>query len=157
MTEQEIFVKTILKDFKVFSEKFLKIKDKRGLIIPLVLNVAQIRVLGMVEDLLKTNVPVRLLILKARQKGISTLFEAYIFWRTTFQFHRKAAIVGHKTDATNNLYQMTKRYYKYLPDALKPEIEASNEKVLRYGRLESEIKLYSAESGDVGSSDTIQD
>jgi len=28
---------------------------------------------------------------------------------------------------------------------------------LRYGKLESEIKLYTAESGDVGSSDTIQD
>ena len=157
LEEEKIWVREVLWNFRVFAEKYLKIKDKKGQIVPFVLNTAQIIVLNQLEGLLKSGVPVRLLILKARQKGISTLFEAYIFWRTSFKKNRKAAIVGHKVDATNNLYQMTKRYFKYLPDSLKPEVEASNEKVLRYGILESEIKLYTAESGDVGSSDTIQD
>ena len=157
ITEAHIALWNDLKDFRVFAEKYLRIKDKNGEIIPLKLNTAQLIVLGKIEEQLNVGLPVRLIILKARQKGISTLIEAYIFWRTSFKFQRKSAIVGHKVDATNNLYAMTKRYLKYLPQALQPQIEASNEKVLRYGKLESEIKLYTAESGDVGSSDTIQD
>lgn len=156
MVNEEKF-KEILKDFRQFAPKFLKIKDKNGLIIPLVFNKPQLRALEIIDNIKEKKQPIRLLVLKARQKGFSTLFEAFIFWRTTFQYHRKSAIVGHKVDATNNLYAMTKRYFKYLPDAMKPQVEASNEKVLRYGILESEIKLYTAESGDVGSSDTLQD
>ena len=155
--ETNIWVKEYLQNFPKFAKKYLRIKDKKGEIVPLRLNIAQKKVLDKIDVQIQKKEPIRALILKARQKGISTLFEAYIFWRTTFQFHRKAAIVGHKVDATNNLYAMTKRYFKYLPKSLKPEVEASNEKVLRYGILESEIKLYTAESGDVGSSDTIQD
>ena len=156
-TKDKIWVQTVLKDFKVFARKHLKIKDKDGRIVPFVLNTAQLIVLGRIEEQIKAGVPIRLIVLKARQKGISTLMEAYIFWRTTFRYNRKAAIVGHKVDATNNLYAMTKRYFKYLDDSLKPVVEASNEKGIKYGILESEIKLYTAESGDVGSSDTLQD
>ena len=156
MTEEQKFIE-ILKDFRQFAPKFLKIKNKDGAIIPLVFNQPQLKVLDEIDNLILRKEPIRLLILKARQLGFSTLMEALIFWRTTFQYHRKAAIVGHKVDATNNLYAMTKRYFKYLPEPMKPQVEASNEKVLRYGILESEIKLYTAESGDVGSSDTIQD
>jgi len=142
LTKQQIWVSQYLKNFRNFAKEYLKIKDKRGEIIPFKLNIAQERVLQQkIEEQIAEGVPVRALILKARQKGISTLFEAYIFWRTTFQYYRKAAIVGHKVDATNNLYAMTKRYFKYLPESLKPEVEASNEKGIKYGRLESEIKL----------------
>lgn len=157
ITKQHIDLWKEINDFKVFAEKYLKIKDKAGEIVPLVLNKAQLIVLSKIEEQIRRGVPIRIIVLKARQKGISTLIEAYIFWRTSFKFQRKSAIVGHKVDATNNLYAMTKRYLKYLPQVLQPQIEASNEKVLRYGALESEIKLYTAESGDVGSSDTIQD
>ena len=157
ITQKHIELYEDIKNFKVYAGKYLKIKDKAGEIVPLILNTAQLIVLEIIEGQIKAGVPIRLIILKARQKGISTLIEAYIFWRTSNEFQRKSAIVGHKVDATNNLYAMTKRYLKYLPQALQPQIEASNEKVLRYGRLESEIKLYTAESGDVGSSDTIQD
>lgn len=157
LTKEHIELYKTISDFRTYAKLYLKIKDKEGKIVPLTLNTAQLKVLEIIEKQIKDGVPIRVIILKARQKGISTLIEAYIFWRTSNNFHRKSAIVGHKVDATNNLYAMTKRYLKYLPDALKPEIEASNEKVLRYGKFESEIKLYTAESGDVGSSDTIQD
>lgn len=157
ITKQHIELFKEIENFRVYAEKYLKIKDKNGEIVPLVLNKAQLVVLSKIEEQIKAGVPIRLIILKARQKGISTLIEAYIFWRTSNWHQRKSAIVGHKVDATNNLYAMTKRYLKYLPHVLQPQIEASNEKVLRYGKLESEIKLYTAESGDVGSSDTIQD
>jgi hypothetical protein len=144
-----------VKNFEVFAPKFLKIKDKNGNIIPLEFNKAQRIFLEKIREY--DGKPLRFIILKARQLGLSTITEALIFWRTTYNMYRKSAIVGHKIDATNNLYQMTKRYYKYLPEQLKPAIESSNEKVLRYLETESEIKLYTAESGDIGSSDTIQD
>jgi hypothetical protein len=157
MNTEKTWFTEVINNFRTFAPQYLKIKNKDGEIVPFIFNKAQETVYRIVERLKKERKPIRLIVLKARQKGISTLFEGEIFHRTSFQYYRKAAIVGHKVDATNNLYAMTKRYFKYLPDELKPEIEASNEKVLKYGKLESEIKLYTAESGDVGSSDTIQD
>ena len=53
---------------------------------------------------------------------------------------------------------MIKRFYNYLEDSLKPELQASNEKKLGFSKLESEMKVFTAEGGDsVGRSDNFQD
>ncbi len=159
MTEQQqkIWVKTVLQDFKVYAKKYLKIKTKEGKIVPLILNKPQRIVLEAIEGQIQAGVPIRLLVLKARQKGISTLIEAYIFWRTSNRYHRSSAIVSHEAKSTDHLYGMFKRYYNNLPDSLKPEYETKNEKGLTYGKLDSFIKCWTAGSGDVASSYTLLD
>ena len=155
MTRKEI--KQLLADFEKFSRTCLKIKDKSGDIVLFVPNKAQKIVLYVIERLIQLNIPVRLIILKARQKGISTLIEAYIFWRTSFRFNRKAAIIAHESDATDNMWEMDNRYYDNLPNWLKPKKKYHNAKELTYARLKSEIMFWTAEKGDVGSSHTVQD
>lgn len=158
MTEQERkWVKDVLHQFRVFAKLYLKIKDKRGKIVPFVLNKAQEIVLSKIEDQIRRGVPIRLLILKARQKGISTLIEAYIFWRTSFRYHRSSAIVSHEAKSTDHLYNMFIRYYDNLPPELKPELDRKNEKGLTYGVLDSFIKCWTAGTGDVASSYTLLD
>jgi hypothetical protein len=155
MTLEEI--KKEIAEFRLFARKHLKIKDKDGNIVPFVLNRAQEIVLSAIEEMITAGLPVRMIILKARQKGISTLIEAYIFWRTTYQANRKSAVIGHVRDATDNLWDMTNRYYDNLPQYFQPEKKYHNSKELTYSKTKSEMIFWTAETGDVGSSHTVQD
>jgi hypothetical protein len=150
-------VKQIVNDFRFASEKLLKIKDKKGNIIPFKLNNAQNKVYDVYEKAKVEGKPLRFIILKARQEGISTMFEGVIFQRNTFAKNRKALIIGHIKEASDNLFAMFKRFYENLPKELQPEIQNSNEKKISYKRLKSEIVVSTAESGEAGRSATIQD
>lgn len=64
--------------------------------------------------------------------------------------------MGHKVDASNNLFDMYKRYYDNLPKPLQPILEKSNEKKVSFLKLKSENKIDTAGAGEVGRSDTLQ-
>lgn len=155
--EEKIWVRDVLTNFRVFAAKYLKIKNKKAQIVPFILNKPQEIVLSKLESQIREGKPIRALILKARQKGISTLIEAYIFWRTSYKYHRSSAIVSHEAKSTDHLYGMFVRYYDNLPDPLKPELDKKNEKGLIYGGLDSFIRCWTAGSGDVASSYTLLD
>jgi predicted DNA-binding protein len=145
----------ILDEFKSYCKELLKIKDKNEEIIPFVFNVPQSKVYEVIERLVALGKPIRLIILKARQEGISTLIEGFLFYRTTTRFNIKALIVGHTAKASTNLFEMTKRYYDYLPEPLKPSVKLNNEKKLSFDKLGSEINVETAEGrGDIGRSGT---
>ena len=63
----------------MYIENCLKIVNKDGELVPFKLNDGQIIVDNIIKDLEARNKPVRLIILKARQMGISTYTEGYIF------------------------------------------------------------------------------
>ena len=147
----------VIGDFRLFCGKHLKIKDKKGKIVPFILNRAQEVVLLVIERLIQLGLPIRLIVLKARQKGISTLIEAFIFWRTSYHRNRKAAVIAHENDATNNQLSMCNRYYTNLHPDLQVPKKWDNSKIIKYDQIESEVVFWSAEKGDVGSSHTLQD
>jgi len=79
----EQIVNKIRNDFRFISTKLLKIKDKKGNIVSLILNAAQEKVYIVYLQLKESGKPIRIIILKARQEGISTIFEAIIFQRNS--------------------------------------------------------------------------
>ena len=71
---------------RVFSNPFefiqrLKIVDKSGRVVPLVLNAEQIEIINALEEGRDT------LVLKPRQIGSSTVVCAYMFWKHIQQQH----------------------------------------------------------------------
>ncbi|WP_255319917.1 hypothetical protein [Paenibacillus amylolyticus] len=62
-------LKAILLDFEQFCYRMLKIKDKSGAMVRLILNDAQRRYAAKVFEDLEAGKPVRIIILKARQMG----------------------------------------------------------------------------------------
>lgn len=135
----------------------LKIKNKKGEIVPFELNQVQKRIRERVREAQEEKKLLRFIVLKARQEGVSTYFEAEIFHRTTFWKNVKAQIIGHLADSANNLFSMTNRYYDNLPKPLQAIKEYSNEKKLSFKKLKSEILVGSAEGGSkVKRSDTLQ-
>lgn len=145
---------------KKFIEKCLKIKNKDARLIPLKLNPPQLKVYNAIKECHENGKPVRLIILKARQMGFSTLTEAIIFKKTYVSSLISSGIVAHEVTATNNLFNMSKRFYDNLPvefrDAVK--LQASNAKEVIFANRDgnSQIKCMTAGNERIGRSDTFQ-
>jgi hypothetical protein len=115
-----------LRDPKQYIETFLKIQTKNGAVIPFVLNPAQQKLYSVIQTQRTAHKPVRIIILKARQLGFSTLTEALIFHQSATREGVKSYVVAHTDESTSNLFGMTKIYYENLPEQIRPMKKASN-------------------------------
>ena len=146
---------------KLYIEKYLKIQDKNAKIIDLELNKPQLKLYNALKEQYNQGKPQRAIVLKARQMGFSTLTEAMIFKKTVTDFNIKSGIITHEASATDNLFNMSKRYLDNLPEELKPQIKKSNAKELVFDNekgtgLKGIIKCMTAGNTTVGRSDTFQ-
>ena len=98
-----------------YIENCLKIKTKSGTVVPFRLNDAQRKLYAVAKRQQDAGKPVRLIILKARQLGFSTLTEGLIFHACATRKNVNALIVAHREDATANLFRMSKLFYDELP------------------------------------------
>ena len=168
MTKEQLFYHKLRNDRKWYIENFLKIRDKSAQIIPFKLNKAQNIVLDILKKDEKEGKPKRYIVLKARQMGLSTLFEALIFHDTVAHENKNSLIIAHEEQASTNLFNMSKLYYECLPDVLKPMKKYANGKVLSFENpttddkekaqnpgLRSKISIATAGAGEVGRSSTI--
>ncbi len=140
---------------RVYIEKYLKIVDKKSQLIPFRLNKPQIRLYEAIKEQVRKGLPVRVIILKARQMGFSTFVEGVGIKDVSTQKNRRMAIVTHKDEATRNLYRMTRRYYDNLITELKPKTKSYNGYGIEYEDLKSSVVLYTAGGSGIGRSDTI--
>lgn len=143
-----------------YIEKYIKIRNKEGKIVNFNLNSPQQRLYNIIKEQKKAKKPVRIIILKARQMGFSTLTESILFKDTVTKFNRRTGIITHLDTATTNLFNMSKLMLDNLPDELKPSIKNSNAKELIFDNdegtgLKSKIKCMTAGTSGVGRSDTF--
>lgn len=167
MTKEQLFFYKIKHDKIWYVENFLKIKDKTATIIPFKLNKAQHIVARIMLNDIKNGKPRRYIVLKARQMGLSTWFEADIFHDTSTHENKNSLIIAHEEQASSNLFQMSKLYYENLPELIRPMKKYANGKVLSFENpandenekianpgLRSKINIATAGSGEVGRSAT---
>ena len=95
-------------DFEFWCWRCVKITDKMtGQLIPFILNRPQRRLLAEMERQRLDGQPVRIILLKARQWGGSTLVQVYIAWLQLVVFKGKnSIIVGHKRNSSFAIKQM---------------------------------------------------
>lgn len=152
-----------------YIESCLKIKTKSGTVVPFRLNDAQRKLYAVAKRQQDAGKPVRLIILKARQLGFSTLTEGLIFHACATRRNVNALIVAHREDATANLFRMSKLFYDELPAPVKPMLRASNAQELVFENpsklrserearpgLRSRIRCATAGGRGIGRSDTLQ-
>ena len=137
---------------KLYIEEYLKIRDKKSRVIPFKLNEPQIKLYNTIRKLKQEGKPVRILVLKARQMGFSTLTEAILFKEVATKSNVTAGIITHESKATNNLFNMSKLYYDNLPEAIKPSIMNRNAQELIFNTkdntgLNSKITCMTAGNG----------
>lgn len=153
---------------KGYIERFLWIRTKDARLKLLKLNGAQKRLYETLEAQRKAGKPQRVIILKARQLGFSTLAEALIFARTVRRRNTNSLIVAHREDSTANLFKMSRLFYERLPEEERPMAKSSNARELVFENPErnaakkaadpglmSRIRCNTAGGDGVGRSDTL--
>ena len=149
-----------------YIQRFLKIRDKDARQVSLILNPPQMRLYETFRQQWKAGKPVRIIILKARQMGFSTVTVAIIFFLTATATFVESMIVAHKDESTDNLFRMAKLFYESLPLPIRPMLKASNAKELAFDRpsrgaegaqgLGSRIRCATAGGTGVGRSYTLK-
>lgn len=146
--------------FLLVEQEFLTIKQKKpgqkeGALVKLKLNSVQIVVLGIIKKLVKEGKPIRLLILKARQMGISTLIEALIFSLTSQTKGINAMVIADDIKGSNYIFEMQKLFHEMLDGHLKPLIRHSNEKKLEFDGIHSQVLIDTGENKNAGKKYTL--
>ena len=147
--------KRLYDDFEFYSQSALKIRTKDGDIQPLKLKPAQRILQKAVEDQMATEGKVRIIILKARQQGLSTHVGGYLYFNVSQRKACKAMVVTHHSDSTRALFDMTKRYHENCPDLLKPHTKYSSRRELTFDVLDSSYVVATAGGESIGRGETL--
>lgn len=176
--EQRLYVlrriKRINGDFYKYCHKNLRILNKAGDLVPFELNLMQREVADYVMECLRTGKPIRVIILKARQQGMSTVIEAIIYWWCATHKRVSAKIISHDDESAGKIAGMFKRYYENsrpmwrpmkryntkdgdltFANPKRPPTDLAAAKLYNPG-LESSISTASSRNTQIGRGDTIR-
>ena len=134
-------------DLPAFCELALRIRPKAGPLQPFVLNAAQRRLHEIIEKQRAAKGRVRVILLKARQLGVST----YVSCTGT-----RCIIIGHERRASSNLFEIVKRFHDGMPAEIKPCVSTANAESLLFDRLDSGYIVTVATGQGTGRSATAQ-
>jgi hypothetical protein len=142
-------------DLAYFSQ-YLKIRPKFGSLASFALNTAQLKLHQLIEEQKAKTGRVRVIVLKARQLGVSTYVAARLYHKTINSPGLRTIIIGHEKRASSNLFQLVKRFHDHLPDELRPSIGVSNAEELLFDKLDSGYLVTVATTEGAGRSATAQ-
>ena len=117
-------------DFEFFAIAYPTIRDKEsGRDIPFRLNRGQRRLLAVLERQRLAGRPIRVMVLKARQWGGSTLIQLYMFWiQTVHRRNWNSVICAHVKDAAITIRSMFERASEHMPSIRGTAIRVRNYK-----------------------------
>ncbi|MBW2704366.1 MAG: hypothetical protein JRF33_26405 [Deltaproteobacteria bacterium] len=171
-TERKKEAKDLLQDirrFPEFAERYCRIQTTRGQLKRLVLNKIQMWIfLTFIVEPFIAGQPIRLVILKMRQSGISTLVQALIFWYTLGHMNRNSQIIAKNKKQSTTIFKMIQRFMKNLGSGgLLPRFPLARERIDLFEfnkpkyfkkiadggegwtiHLDSSIEVLSAQDGD---------
>lgn len=127
----EVSAEVMLAAFELYCRFCLKIVTKQGHKVPFELNAGQRALVRKLFEMRARGLPMRAVILKARQIGFSTLAQALTIWRTTLSQNHRAIVIAHDLDTGGMLFKMGRTMYLNLPTEediglpeLKPPVSA---------------------------------
>ena len=142
-------------DFDYYAPNVLKIRTKDSKIVPFKINEAQRRLALVVNKQYAAEQKVRVIILKARQMGLSTWVGGRLFSRVSQRRARKAMVVAHEAKSTRALFDMTKRFYDLCPPILQPQTKYASQNAMTFGVLDSGYVVATAGGDSIGRGETL--
>lgn len=116
----------------------------------------QLEILAAVERQRAAGKPVRLIVLKGRQLGCSTITEALMFWNGFIFPHSFGLVLAHLTDSSEAIFDMTRRYWETFPFRLLYDAKYQSKRELSWEEpVGSAIRIATAGSGTTGRGRTI--
>lgn len=143
-------------DLEYFAAEMLKIRPKAGGLIPFVFNPVQKKLHAIIEEQRAKTGCVRVIVLKARQEGVSTYVAGRYYYKTIRNPGYLTAIVAHEKPASRNLFNLVKRFHDHMPDDMRPVTGASNAEELKFANIDSGYLVSVATEDGAGRSSTAQ-
>jgi len=147
--------KKLRDDFEFYAKNVLKIRTKDGDVVHLNLNTAQQQLLDKINAQYEEEGKVRVIILKARQMGLSTVVGGWMYWWLSQRKAQRGMVVTHHADSTRALFDMTRRYHENCPDAIKPHTKYSSRKEINFDILDSSYVVATAGGDSIARGETI--
>lgn len=149
-------------DFPKFAAECLNVQTKQGgELVPFVLNRNQLFIWkNHIKPILLAGDPVRLIVLKARQIGMSTFFMGLMYWFISLRGNRNAIVAAYNEKSVNNLYEKTRIFYAHSPEEIRPEFRIMNRERLHFAAkdptdksgLNSQIVTDTSDNVEIGRS-----
>jgi hypothetical protein len=136
---------------ELLSESLLRIRDKRGTLVPLRANRVQ-------QEFARTCAR-RNIVLKARQLGITTYVAGRFFIETITRPGTLTVQVAHDQDSAEQIFRIVHRFYQNLAPRLKEgalRTSRANVRQLVFPQLDSEYRVETAADAEAGRGLTIQ-
>lgn len=108
-----------------------------------------------VEDQYNAGLPVRIITLKARQLGISTLCEGIAFLWAFLHPGTNGAVVSHTDGQAMQLFEMTKRYWENWPLKVLFKVKYNTRRQLQWQDTQSNLRVITAKNTDTLRGSTI--
>jgi hypothetical protein len=143
-------------DLEYFARHALKLRPKLGPLEPFLFNAAQRKLHEIIEGQKAKIGRVRVIVLKARQLGVSTYTAARFYHRTVNSPGLRCIIIGHERRASSNLFEIVKRFHEHMPDDIKSSTGTSNAEELLFDRLDGGYVVSVAAGEGAGRSATAQ-
>lgn len=118
-------------------------------------NWAQLEYLAEAERQLHTTGRIRIIVLKARQLGISTVTEAMLFVMCFTIMNYRSMVIAHEIPASQNLLKMTERYWDTYPFKKLYSTKYAGKNHLEWIETGSAMHVATAGNKGVGRSATI--
>jgi len=134
----------------------LKIINKRGELVSLIMNRSQETVFHRLMECREQRRPARLICCKARQLGISTLVEAFIFALITRYPNRFGLVVAHSIESAQMIFAMTHRFHRHLRAESESPLARNSSRVIEYPPPHySRIQIDTAANRNLGRGGTL--
>lgn len=137
------FLERSRRDRDFFFRNAIKIrpKDTRSGLIPLRMRTAQTRLTALIDRLAAENRPPRIVILKARQIGFSTVTDMEMFRRGMLYPLRQGLVAAHDEGSAEILFRAIHRAYDNLPVAVRPKKRFSQKKLIHFDANDSVLQV----------------
>ena len=160
-TTDEIFM-LWMSSFEDFAKDHIKIQNMAGELVPFLLNPMQKVRNEIREWTLAQGRLCRFVIDKARREGLTTEDVMNKFWKVTTRPNRYAFMVTHEPEATDFVFNMSKRALNNLDPSVRPLVKYNSKKILEFNDpngspfgLDSAIRVGTAGKENLGSSQLI--
>jgi len=110
----------------------LKIIDKNSNCVPFRHNIAQLMLFNAKKKQREMGVPTRIIIVKARQKGLSTGEAASVFEEVNRKSNVHACLISMDIDGTDKVFRMSRTFQENMPADEKRTPKRSNRKLIEY-------------------------
>lgn len=147
--------KRLYDDFEFYAKSCIQIRTKQGEVKPFVLNKVQKNLDAIVKKQMEAEGKARVVILKARQQGLSTYVHGWLYWQLSQRKAKKGLVVAHVADSTRALFDMYKRTHESMPESMRPSTKYSSRRELKFDLLDTGLIVATAGGDAIARGETL--